>query len=73
MSGVKDPKSIQDRLIKIAERKLASKVGSKYQTIVLTCLWGDFDVENDTKEDMKLQLAFRSQVVEVLEKMAASL
>jgi hypothetical protein len=63
---------VQDRLIKIAERKLAAKVGSKYQRVVLACLRGDFDVESDTKEDLKLQLAFRSQVVDALERMAAS-
>lgn len=69
-SYVKDPTAVQGRLIKIAEKKLAPKVGEKYRNVVLRCLQGDFDVKDDTKEDLKLQLAFRSNVVDVLEKIA---
>jgi hypothetical protein len=32
---------------------------------------GQFDVLSDTKEDLKLQQAFRSQVVDILEAAAA--
>ena len=45
-------------------------MGDKYQRVVLTCLQGAFEVDNDTKEDLKLQQAFRAQVVDVLEKTA---
>ncbi|KAF4331584.1 kinase-like (PK-like) [Fusarium beomiforme] len=69
-SSVKEPEAIQKYLIKVAEKRLSSKVGEKYQKVVLKCLRGNFEVDNDTKEDMKLQLAFRSQVVDVLEKIA---
>ncbi|KAH6898223.1 hypothetical protein B0T10DRAFT_555557 [Thelonectria olida] len=69
-SSVNDPEAIQNYLIKVAEKKLSSKVGEKYQQVVLKCLRGNFEVDNDTKEDLKLQVAFRSQVVGVLEKIA---
>ncbi|CEF83668.1 unnamed protein product [Fusarium graminearum] len=69
-SSVKEPKAIQKYLIKVAEKRLSSKVGEKYQKVVLKCLRGNFEVDNDTKEDTKLQVAFRSQVVDILEKIA---
>jgi hypothetical protein len=46
---------------------LPSRVGEKYKEIVVSCLMGNFKVTNDTREDLKLQQAFRSQVVDVLE------
>jgi hypothetical protein len=46
-------------MIKYAERRLESRVGKKHRDVVLRCLSGDFDV--------KLQQAFRKQVVNVLE------
>jgi len=64
---VKNPKAVRDQLRKHAEQRLGSRVGEKYKNIVLQCLEGQFDVSNDTKEDLKLQQAFRSQVVDVLE------
>jgi hypothetical protein len=64
---VKNPKAVRDQLRKHAEQRLGSRVGEKYKNIVLQCLGGQFDVTNDTKEDLKLQQAFRSQVVDVLE------
>jgi hypothetical protein len=67
-SNVKDPMAIRKHLIRHAEKRLGSKMGEKYQNVVLTCLEGGFDVANDTKDDLKLQQAFRSQVVDVLEK-----
>ena len=45
-------------------------MGSKYRDIVLQCLNTEFSVIDDTKEDLKLQQAFRSQVVDVLERAA---
>jgi len=41
-------------------------MGDKYRDLVVACLTGDFGVKDDTKEDIKLQQAFRAQVVEVL-------
>jgi hypothetical protein len=38
--------------------------------VVLKCLQGNFEVSDDTKEDLKLQQAFRAQVVDVLQKAA---
>ncbi|KAH8672049.1 hypothetical protein BGZ60DRAFT_504986 [Tricladium varicosporioides] len=66
-ANVKNPKAVRDQLKKHAESRLASRVGEKYKNIVVRCLTGQFDVSNDTKEDLKLQQAFRSQVVDVLE------
>jgi len=41
-------------------------MGGKYRDLVVACLTDDFGVKDDTKEDIKLQQAFRAQVVEVL-------
>lgn len=66
-TNVKNPKGVRDQLRKHAETRLASRVGEKYKNIVLACLTSQFDVVDDSKEDLKLQQAFRSQVVDVLE------
>jgi hypothetical protein len=63
--------AVQSQLIKHATRRLESRVGRKYKEIVVKCLTSNFSVKDDTKEDLHLQQAFRTQVVEVLE-MAAS-
>lgn len=39
---------------------------------MLKCLNGDFGVDDDTREDMKLQQAFRHQVLDVIEQAANS-
>lgn len=65
-----NPRAVQAQLIKHAERRLGGRIGKKYQEIVLKCLTGDFGVEDDTKEDLKLQQAFRYQVVDVIENAA---
>lgn len=70
-SKAKNPHAVQAQLIKHAEKRLEHRVGRRYKDVVLKCLTGDFDVENDTKEDLKLQQAFQQQVVDVIE-MAAS-
>ncbi|KAK0513088.1 hypothetical protein JMJ35_004074 [Cladonia borealis] len=67
---VKDPNSVKTRLVMHAERRLESKVGGKYQDVVLKCLHGDFGIQDDSKEDLKLQQTFRGQVVDVLERAA---
>jgi hypothetical protein len=41
-------------------------MGRAYLTIVEKCLTGDFEVRENTEEDVKLQQAFRKQVVEAL-------
>lgn len=67
----RDGYAIQSQLIKQAERRLESRVGRKYRDAVIKCLKGSFDVVDDNKEDLKLQQAFRTQVVDVFE-MAAN-
>ncbi|EJT75451.1 hypothetical protein GGTG_05385 [Gaeumannomyces tritici R3-111a-1] len=69
-SNAPDPRSVHRHLVRHAERHLASKMGSRYRDVVLRCLSGDFGVADDTKEDLRLQQAFRAQVVEVLQKAA---
>lgn len=70
-SRASNPHAVQAQLIKHAQRRLESRVGRKYKEVVLKCLTGDFGIEDDTKEDLKLQQAFRYQVVDVIE-MAAN-
>ncbi|KAI9692661.1 MAG: hypothetical protein M1820_009495 [Bogoriella megaspora] len=66
-----DPFVIRAQLLKQASRRLGDKMGEKYQQVVIACLTGEFGVQNDTREDLKLQQAFRTNVVDVLEKIAA--
>ncbi|KAI0382882.1 hypothetical protein F5Y04DRAFT_279131 [Hypomontagnella monticulosa] len=66
-ANVRDPQAIKKHLVRHAEKRLASKMGEKYKRVVLTCLQNGFDVRDDSKEDLKLQLAFRMQVINVLE------
>ncbi|KAK2763148.1 hypothetical protein FQN54_009784 [Arachnomyces sp. PD_36] len=70
-SHVSDPRAVQAQLTKHAQKRLQARVGRKYKEVVLKCLSGDFGVEDDSKEDLKLQQAFRHQVVDVIE-MAAN-
>lgn len=69
-SRVTEPQAIRKHLIRHAEKRLGSKTGEKYRDVVLKCLQGNFEVSDDTKEDLKLQQAFRAQVVDVLQKAA---
>ncbi|KAM0252318.1 hypothetical protein ACHAQJ_007811 [Trichoderma viride] len=64
------PDGIQKHFIRHAEKRLGAKMGEKYRAVVLSCLRGDLECSNDTKEDLKLQQAFRAQVVDILEKIA---
>jgi hypothetical protein len=67
---VNDPWTIQSYLVKKAERSLPREVGERYKAVVVRCLTGDFDVKNDNKEDLKLQQAFREQVLYFLDRAA---
>jgi len=67
-----DPYVIQAQLQKQTMRRLGSRMGERYKQVVLKCLSGDFGVVDDTKEGLKLQQAFRNQVVDVLERAAAN-
>lgn len=69
---VNDPRRIQEYLMKKAERSLPSQMGERYKDVVVRCLTGNFSIDDDNKEDLKLQQAFRVQVIEVLEKAAES-
>ena len=64
----KEPMAITNHLIKHARKHVEVQMGEKYRDIVLKCLTGDFNVVDDNAEDQKLQQAFRSQVVDVLER-----
>lgn len=64
---VENHRTVQAQLLKHAQRRLEPKVGRRYKEVVLKCLTGDFEVENDTREDLKLQQAFRHQVIDVIE------
>ncbi|KAL9052424.1 MAG: hypothetical protein Q9162_005393 [Coniocarpon cinnabarinum] len=66
----KDGAAIATHLLKHAQKHVDTYMGERYKDMVLRCLTGNFDVVDDTAEDVKLQQAFRTQVVEVLEQMA---
>jgi hypothetical protein len=70
---VNDPLTIQKFLIRKAEKSLPFQVGEQYKDLVVRCLTGRFEVEDDNKEDLKLQQAFRAHVLEVLERAAESI
>jgi hypothetical protein len=70
---VNDPWTIQEYLVKKAERSLPREVGENYKSSVVCCLTGKFGVENDNKEDLKLQQAFREQVLDVIDRAAESI
>lgn len=69
-ANVRDPQAIKKQLLRHAEKRLASKMGEKYREVVMTCLQNRFDVKDDSKEDLKLQQAFRAKVINVLENAA---
>ncbi|PVH93642.1 hypothetical protein DM02DRAFT_676715 [Periconia macrospinosa] len=70
---VNDPFTIQSYLVKKAEKSLPLQVGEHYKQVVVRCLTGRFDVENDNREELKLQQAFRAQVLDVLDRAAESI
>lgn len=65
---VNDPWTIQKYLVQKAERSLPREVGEHYKNVVIRCLTGSFDVENDNKEDLKLQQAFREHVLDFFDR-----
>jgi hypothetical protein len=69
---MRDPENIKERLVKVARRRLPAKVGGRYSELVVACLTGDFGVEDDTKEDIQLQQAFRTQIITVLAQIVKS-
>ncbi|KAI1771326.1 hypothetical protein F4818DRAFT_429798 [Hypoxylon cercidicola] len=69
-ANVRDPQAIKKQLLRHVEKRLASKMGEKYQQVVLLCLTNGFDVKDDSKEDLRLQQAFRTKVINVLENAA---
>lgn len=62
------PLTVQASFQKQAKRKLKLKMGEKYRDVVLKRLSGNFGVYDNTKDELKLQQAFRNQVVDVLER-----
>ncbi|KAM7197222.1 hypothetical protein V8F33_005650 [Rhypophila sp. PSN 637] len=69
-ANVREPLTIKKQLVKNAEKRLGAKMGNRYRDVVVRCLEGRFEVVNDTKEELKLQQAFRETVVDVLERSA---
>jgi hypothetical protein len=67
VAGASNAYEVQSLLIKHAQKHLEHRVGRKYKEVVIKCLTGNFDVMDDTNEDLKLQQAFRTQVVDALE------
>ncbi|KAI0146081.1 hypothetical protein F4776DRAFT_609331 [Hypoxylon sp. NC0597] len=54
-ANVRDSQAIKKQLLKHAEKRLHSKMGEKYQRVVLKCLRNGFGVGDDSKEDLKCQ------------------
>ena len=64
----KDGESIKALLIQHSTKRLEPRMGRRFRDLVLQCLNSDFGVTEDQREDLKLQQAFRNQVVDVLER-----
>ena len=64
------PHGITQHLVRHVQKHLENPMGQKYRDIVLKCLTGNFGVVDDNREDLKLQQAFRTQVLEPLQKIA---
>ena len=67
------PCGITQHLIKHAQKHLENIMGQKYRDMVLKCLTSKFGVVDDNKEDFKLQQAFRTQVLEPLQKITEAI
>jgi hypothetical protein len=70
IGDARNPLKVQKWYIKQAERRLETRMGKKYKDVVLKCLKGEFGVSPgmDTQGELKLQQAFRRDVVDVLER-----
>ena len=64
---------IPTEVVKHAQKFLGRKMGDKYKDIVVKCLSGHFVMADDTRSELKLQQAFRAEVVQVLERSLACL
>jgi hypothetical protein len=66
----RNPLKVKKWYLKQAERRLESKMGRKYKELVLRCLTGEFGIRAgmDYQSELKLQQAFRREVVDVLER-----
>jgi hypothetical protein len=71
--NAREPNAIMGQLLKHAERRLGDKMGDRYAKIVKMCLTGSFGVHGDPREDRKLQQAFRTEIVDVLSRLASCL
>lgn len=58
------PNTIRDLLLKLVAK---TSLGPEYAAAVTICLTGDFGVEKDDKQQANLGLAFRQQVLDVIE------
>lgn len=81
--GVANPKEPGKRVYDISEtqpyfqkqarRRLEAYVGRKYTQATHACLSGDFGVQDDTREESRLQQAFLTEVVNVLKQIVNSI
>ena len=69
----RNPLKNREWFLKQARVRLESRMGRKYKEVVVRCLSGDFGVADDTREELRLQQAFRAQVVDVLEMTARNI
>ena len=67
---VQDRFMVQKYLVRRAAKDLPLQVGKKYKNVVLRCLSGDLQVENDTAEGLGFQQIYQTKVVDVLEQAA---
>ncbi|KAL8730477.1 MAG: hypothetical protein Q9166_004041 [cf. Caloplaca sp. 2 TL-2023] len=58
------PITIRDQLLKLAQK---TSLGAAYAAAVTVCLTGDFGIAKDDKQQANLGLAFRQQVLDVIE------
>ena len=62
-----EPEMVKDELLKLARKYLPMEMGTKYSQAVQKCLSGGFGIGNDDKQRTKLALAFRHQVLDLIE------
>ena len=62
-----EPETVKDELLKLARMCLPMEMGTKYSQAVQKCLSGDFGIGDDDKQRTKLALAFRHQVLDLIE------
>ena len=65
--SVIEPEDIKDELLKLARKYLPMEMGTKYCQAVQKCLSGDFGILRDDEQRTNLALAFRHQVLDLID------